>query len=70
MVKLDSETLGKVRDLLEGYEREVEATGLQPSSKRTYILHARHFVRWLDDDFDPGSNVDKVNRPSRRRNPA
>ena len=70
MAKLDSETLEKVQDLLEGYEREVEATGLQPSSKSTYILHARHFVRWLDDDFDPGSNIDKVNRPSRRRTPA
>ena len=30
---------------------------LTRSSKDTYLLHARHFVRWLKDDFKPGANV-------------
>ena len=28
----------------------------QPS-KDTYLLHAANFVRWLEDDFTPGTNV-------------
>ena len=57
MAKLDQQTLRIIQDALKRYEQEVEATGLQLSSKHTYILHARHFVRWLDDDFVPGSRL-------------
>ncbi|MCE2469126.1 MAG: hypothetical protein J4F32_01130 [Dehalococcoidia bacterium] len=42
---------------LENYVVEVKATNLAQSSKDTYIPHAEHFVRWLDDDFEPGSRT-------------
>ena len=29
---------------------------MTPSTKRTYLLHAENFVRWLSDDFNPGVN--------------
>ncbi len=49
--------LQQVKDALEKYRRAVEPTDMQPSTKRTYLLHAENFVRWLDDDFDPGATV-------------
>ena len=49
--------LQQVKEALEKYRRVVESTGLQPSTKQTYLLHAENFVRWLDDEFEPGVNL-------------
>ena len=57
MSKINREALNLVMDALDQYEKEVEGTHLKVPSKRTYLLHARHFVRWLEDDFEPGVNV-------------
>ena len=57
MPKVKADTLQAVQDALERYELEVSETLLTPSAKRTYLLHARHFVRWLADDFEPGATL-------------
>ena len=57
MPKVSKETLILIRDALERYQEEVIATSLKPSSKKTYLLHAEHFVRWLADDFEPGASL-------------
>lgn len=57
MPKVSSEVLKAVQDALERYEVEISGTPMTPSTKRTYILHAGNFVRWLDDDFEPGSTL-------------
>ena len=57
MSKINREALNLVKDALDRYEHEVDATDMTPESKRTYIGHAQQFVRWLDDDFEPGVNV-------------
>ena len=57
MPKVNADTLQAVQDALERYEAEVSETLLAPSAKRTYLLHARHFVRWLADDFEPGATL-------------
>ena len=57
MPKMDQSTLRKVQEAFEEYVTEVEATSLTDSAKRTYLLHARNFVRWLDDDFEPGGTL-------------
>ena len=57
MPEINAEALRLVNEALERYEHEVDATNLTPESKRTYIGHAQQFVRWLDDDFEPGVNV-------------
>ena len=58
MPKVDPDTLRQVRRALERYEQEVRTarqTGrLTESTESTYLRHAKAFVRWLDDDFDPG----------------
>ena len=57
MPKISPEALNEVQKALGRYVQEVEKAPLYPSTKRTYIRHARTFVRWLDDDFEPGANV-------------
>ena len=67
MPKVRREVLARVKEALDRCEAEVEATNLQPLSKQTYVLHAHHFVRWLDDDFEPGHTL-RHQRNSTKRN--
>ena len=57
MPKVNYAVVAQVRDAFAQYEREVTASRLTLQSKATYILHASQFVRWLDDDFEPGSTL-------------
>ena len=45
------------RATLEEYKKAVGATGMTSTSKYTYTLHVDHFIRWLDDDLEPGERV-------------
>ena len=54
MPKVSHDVLQRVRAAFERYQAEVDAAPLAPYTKHTYLLHAEHFVRWLDDDFEPG----------------
>ena len=62
MPKISKDALRQVRVALDQYENEVNVTTLRPSSKNTYILHARNFVRWLNDDFYPGAQLRSGNQ--------
>lgn len=44
----------EVKAAIKQYTLEVEETSLIVATKRTYLLHARNFVRWLSYDFQPG----------------
>jgi hypothetical protein len=57
MPEISHGALKMVQEALERYILVVEASNCRPSSKRTYLLHARHFVRWLDGDFEPGGTL-------------
>ena len=57
MPKVTLLTLQEVKDALEQYQKTVEESPLSLSAKNTYLLHARQFVRWLDDDFTQGATV-------------
>ena len=65
MPKVTMQALEQVQSALDRYVAEVENSELSPSSKVTYIDHAWQFVRWLDDDFQPGSNIPRVRRKRR-----
>ena len=54
MPKVPSDVLQCIEEALRQYEAEVHVANLRPSTKKTYTIHARHFVRWLNDDFEPG----------------
>lgn len=59
MPKINAEALRVVKGALSKYEDEVNGTALRPNTKETYILHADNFVRWLEDDFEPGVTLKK-----------
>ena len=62
MPKISGESLYQVQAALENYEEAVNATSMTVESKKTYLLHARNFVRWLNDDFEPGATLRQANR--------
>ena len=47
----------EIQAALIDYESAVNESSLKDSSKFTYLLHAHHFVRWLDNDFEPGERL-------------
>ena len=57
MPKVSDEVLRAARDALERYEAEVSDTPMTSNTKKTYVLHAERFVRWLGDDFEPGATL-------------
>ena len=58
--KVSSQVLDAVQKSLERYESEVADTSMTPNTKKTYLLHALNFVRWPDDDFEPGSRSEAI----------
>lgn len=57
MPKVSYEVIQAVESALEEYKQEVSGRALRPSTRATYLLHATNFVRWLKDEFDPGSRL-------------
>jgi len=56
MPKVSQDTLTQVLNALEQYKAEISGAPLADSTKATHVLHANNFVRWLQDDFEPGVN--------------
>lgn len=50
---------------LKRYERECEATGLQPITVQSYASYARYFLRWRIGDYRPRSAVGPARAPTR-----
>ena len=44
----------QIREYLILYQEEVRQAPLAHTTKETYSLHARNFVRWIEGDFEPG----------------
>jgi hypothetical protein len=57
MPKIPAQTLREVEQALEQYIAAVNASRLTPQSKKTYLLHGKNFVRWLNNDFEPGGTL-------------
>ncbi len=66
MPKLSPETLREVQRAYRRYESEVKAADLADSTEKTYLTHARNFVRWLGDEFTPGETLSDSARRSAR----
>jgi hypothetical protein len=47
----------KLNELLDEWIQDVEASPLTESSKKDYIGFVAMFVRWVEGDFMPGSNL-------------
>ena len=57
MPKVSRDVLAEVQKAYDCYVLEVESSDLSSNSQDTYLRHAEQFVRWLDDDFEPGGNL-------------
>lgn len=57
MAQLTPEDLQLVKAALEQYRVEVYGSKLRPSTKQTFFLHAKNFVRWIEGDFEPGRTL-------------
>ena len=64
-MRVSKSALDEIKRAFETYCSEVEKSGLRPASKSTYLLHAENFVRWLADDFKPGSTLSLSGRRAR-----
>ena len=49
--------INRLYELLDEYAETVTKSPLTESSQRDYVGFAQMFVRWVDNDFDPGANV-------------
>ena len=67
MARIDQASLKAVLNDYEQYVNDVENSGLSEKSKSTYMIHAEHFIRWLEDHFEPGMNVRHRSRKWTRR---
>jgi hypothetical protein len=54
MAEVSPAAIREIEAALARYEREVRAAGLAPDTVKTYLQHAKQFVRWLNGDFTPG----------------
>jgi hypothetical protein len=58
-MRVSAEALKEVEFALDQYIQEVwKHPKLADLSKKTYERHAKTFVRWLKDDFEPGSHTE------------
>jgi hypothetical protein len=57
-MQISRKALEEVEQALDRYHDAVEGTSLEEKTKRTYVRHADTFVRWLKDEFEPGSRKD------------
>jgi hypothetical protein len=54
MAEISQCQLSAVEEVFRRYTEVVNDLKLRDSSKRTYLLHADQFVRWLAGRFTPG----------------
>lgn len=59
--------MAEVQSALNDYWAELDASDLSEASKGIYMANADNFVRWMRDDFTPGSRNTPW-RPSARSN--
>jgi hypothetical protein len=58
-MKTDDKTLFEIIRLHDQYVKEVEISGIKPLSIEIYKNNSYNFVRWIRDEFSPGSTKSK-----------
>jgi hypothetical protein len=53
--RISAAAMSELETAWKDYRAAVEASDLSESSQATYVDMANNFVRWLREDFDPGS---------------
>ena len=58
-MKTDNNTLTEILKLHAEYVKEVELSGMKRLSAEIYKTNSHNFVRWIQDEFVPGSKLKK-----------
>jgi len=58
-MKTDNKTLGEILKLHAQYVQEIELSGIKPLSAEIYKTNSHNFVRWIKNEFAPGSKIKK-----------
>lgn len=58
-MKTDNETFREILKLHEEYVKEIDASGIKKLSADIYKTNSLNFIRWIRDEFSPGSRVKK-----------
>jgi len=58
-MKTDNNTLGEILKLHAQYVKEIELSGIKPLSAEIYKTNSHNFVRWIQNEFAPGSKIKK-----------
>jgi hypothetical protein len=56
-MRISASTLSEIRAALKSYAIAVRHSDLSENSQAHYVDMADNFVRWLSNDFDPGSRI-------------
>ena len=56
-MKINRDVSRVITLMLDRYTQEVKTSPLKANTKKTYLLHAENFVKWLHDDFEPGGTL-------------
>ena len=62
--RISYKALAEVEQAYAEYKQVVETSSMALTSRKTYIIHADQFVRWLKQEFQPGVHVGN-RRPKR-----
>ena len=62
--RISYKTLDEIKQAYADYKQVVETSGMALTSRKTYILHADRFARWLKREFQPGFHAGN-RRPKR-----
>ena len=62
--RVSYKVLEEVEQAYQQYEEEVRNSDMALVSRKTYIIHADQFVRWLKREFQPGAHAGN-RRPKR-----
>lgn len=58
-MKTDNKTLNEIIKLHSEYVKEIDHSGIKPLSANIYKNNSYNFVRWIRDEFSPGSSKSK-----------
>lgn len=56
-MKASQKATDEVEAAFKRYTKEVNDTAMTHTSKWTYLRYVEQFIRWLNDDFEPGLNA-------------
>ena len=52
--RVSRDALAEIEQAYAEYKQVVATSGMALTSRKTYIIHADQFVRWLKREFQPG----------------